>query len=164
MQHRLTLFDPEYGIGLSIDAGSGRSWLEQPDGDPVCAHLRLDVPADSLVVSDPRNPPLRCTSDTGFVRWGGLLRFGHELEALAGSRRGAVVLDASTALRLTVRLRLDGRVRAEAAFRVRHRVDIDLKCRTRWDWHNGERRDLAGVSEQVRAAIEALRPARPTRR
>jgi hypothetical protein len=35
VSERIMLFDPLHGLGLTIAAGSGRSWMEQPGGHPT---------------------------------------------------------------------------------------------------------------------------------
>src|SRR5437879_6896686 len=74
VQERVMFFDPGYGIGLTIAAGSGRSWMDQPDGDPVTAHLHVDVAGESIVVAGIVEDR-RWRSHTGFVPWEELLEF-----------------------------------------------------------------------------------------
>jgi hypothetical protein len=91
MTERITFGHPVHGIGLTIAAGSGRSWMEEPGGDPRHAHLHLDVPSDTLIPV-PAAPGPRLRSGTVLVAWNEVLRFSDALEALAGKARGEVAL------------------------------------------------------------------------
>ncbi|MGY0233616.1 hypothetical protein [Longispora urticae] len=157
---RLAFFDPVHGIGLTVAAGSGRSWMDEPDGDPRHAHLHVDVPGPLTV---PGAEETRLRSGTGFVRWPDLDRFAAALDGLAREEQGSVELAGDPGFVLTVLLRADGRLRAEARFDTGHQLEIDVVARTRWDWHFGLRADLAGLAEQVRDAVRHHRPVRPRR-
>jgi len=153
---RIPFFDPVHGIGLTVAAGSGRSFMELPGGDPRHAHLQLDVPSDTLIPT-PGEPGPRLRSDTVFVPWPDLIRFA---DALTSPRMTEARL---TEARLTearlvdvliVRRQADGQLQAEAAFSVGHRVQLELRCRTWW----GEG-DLGATARALREAVAALRPA-----
>jgi hypothetical protein len=59
-----------------------------------------------------------------------------------------------------IRMRRDGRLRAETAFTQGHHVKITLRCQTLWDWHFGVRDDLPALADQVRTAVQLTRPVR----
>ncbi|WP_428965894.1 hypothetical protein [Micromonospora fluostatini] len=159
MVERVSFFDAVHGIGLRVAAGSGRSWLEQPAGDPRHAHCQVDVPGDTLLPVPEPGP--RPTSGTHFLAWDDLLRFADRLAALAAPGRvGAARLDDTGGL-LTVRLRRDGRLRAETTFTQGHHVTLTVRCQTAWDRHFGTRADLPGLAGQVRAAVARTRPPHP---
>jgi hypothetical protein len=149
---RVVFFDPEHGIGLRIAAGSGRSWQDQPGGDPVHAHCTLDVPRDTLLPSPTGHE--RPASGTLFVPWTELTAFTDDLERLRPGRTARLV---GTGAFLAVRMRRDGRLRAEARFTTGHHVTTTVHCRTRWDWHHGTAADLPALTRLLRAAPE--RPA-----
>jgi hypothetical protein len=144
MTVRIAFFDPVHGIGLRVAAGSGRSWQDQPDGDPRHAHCTLDLPADTLVPGGGRP-----TSGTLFVPWTDLTAFADDLAALRAGD-AARLGDAGTCL--TIRMRRDGRLRAEAVFTTGHHVTTTVRCRTLWDWHHGTAADLPSLAVQVRTA------------
>jgi len=152
-------FDPGYGIGLTIAAGSGRSWMDQPDGDPVTAHLHVDVAGESIVVAGIVEDR-RWRSHTGFVPWEDLLAFADRLDALAARESGTAEFAAEPGFKLVVRLREDGRVQAEVAFQVGHHVRIDVTACTHWDWHEGTRQDLTDTAWRIRSAVRTRRPTR----
>lgn len=169
---RIAFFDPMHGIGLRVEGGSGRSWMEHPSGDPGHAHCRIDVPRDTLLPS--LEPEPRPASNTLFVAWDDLLRFADQLAGLAagngagngaasgaGSGTGTVSLG-DRATRLTIRMRHDGRLRAETAFTLGHHVTVTLRCQTLWTRHFGVREDLPDLADQVRAAVHHTRPRRRT--
>ncbi|GIG60688.1 hypothetical protein Lfu02_50600 [Longispora fulva] len=151
---RVVFFEPPYGIGLAVAAGSGRSWMEQPGGDPVHAHLHVDVEGPATV------PEVRLRSGTGFVRWPDLNRFAAALEKLARAEQGSVELAAGPGFSLTVLLRADGRLRAETTFGIGHHVQVDVAAGTRWDWHFGTREALPDLAAGIRAAVREHRPGR----
>jgi hypothetical protein len=157
VQERVMFFDPGYGIGLTIAAGSGRSWMDQPGGDPVSAHLNVDVEGESIVVAGIVEDR-RWRSHTGFVPWEELLRFADRLDALAARETGTVELAARPGFRLVVRLREDGRTQAETAFEVGHHVHIGVVARTHWDWHEGTRQDLTDTAWRIRSVVRTRRP------
>ncbi|WP_327011104.1 hypothetical protein OHA72_29825 [Dactylosporangium sp. NBC_01737] len=147
MSTRVVFFDPAHGIGLRIAAGSGRSWQDQPGGDPVHAHCTLDIPADTLLPApDERERP---SSGTLFVPWAGLAAFAGDLEDL---RPGLVARLGDVGASLAVRMRRDGHLRAEAVFTVGHHVTTTVRCRTLWDWHHGTAADLPALARSIRAA------------
>jgi hypothetical protein len=150
MTQRIAFFHPEHGIGLRIAAGSGRSWMDLPDGDPVHAHCRIDVPRDTLVPTVEAEP--RPSSGTLFVAWAELTRFADDLTALGDTGRAGVVAFGDRHAMLRVRLRRDGRLRAETVFTQGAHVAITVRCATLWDRHYGVRGELAGLAERVRAA------------
>ncbi|MBT8224511.1 MAG: hypothetical protein HKP61_19740 [Dactylosporangium sp.] len=157
-EERIAFFDPVHGIGLRLAAGSGRSWMDEPDGDPRHAHCRIDVPRDTLLAAPGPEPEPRPASDTLFVAWDGLLRFADQLAGLgAGGRAGAVGLGDRLAT-VTIRMRHDGRLRAETTFTQGHHVTITLRCQTLWDRHFGMRDDLPALADQVRTAVCLVRP------
>lgn len=139
---RIAFFEPVHGIVLTVAAGSGRSWMDLPGGDPVHAHCRVDVPADLLLAGSDARP----SSGTLFVTWAGLLRFADELTS--GS---AVLGDRATSLR--VRRRRDGRLRAETTFTQGHHVSLTLRCQTPWTGT-----DPAALAATLRRAVERVRP------
>jgi hypothetical protein len=153
------LFDPEHGIGLSIAAGSGRSWIDEPEGDLVHAHVQVDVEGQAVL---PDWRPARWSSHVGIARWPELLRFAQDLETLATAPTGSVALNGRSGFVLTVRLRDDERIQAETAFRVGHHMEIELVARTPWNTAGG-RPDLTAAAERVREAVTACRPPRPSR-
>jgi hypothetical protein len=143
-----------------VAAGSGRSFVDEPGGDPKHAHLHLDVPSDTLIpTTDPVGPRLH--SDTVFVGWADVLRFADALADLPGRHTGEATLTGGTALlagagaTITVRLR-EGLLRVETAFAVGHRVELEVRCRTRWDAESTGQ--CVARAEQVRAAVLATRP------
>ena len=140
-------FDPVHGIGLRIAAGSGRSWQDLPDGDPVHAHCTLDLPRDTLLPAPDGSE--RPSSGTLFVPWAALAAFAGDLGAL---RPGLVVRLGNAGTSLAVRMRRDGRLRAEAVFTVGHHVTTTVRCHTRWDWHHGTAEDLPALARQLRDA------------
>lgn len=148
-QEDIALFDPIYGLRLSIKAGSGRSWMEQPDGDPVSAHLSITCDGDTLA------PDTRLHSYTGFVRWNDLLRFANQLDELAQQSEGGVDLDAAPGFVLTLRLDDTGRLQAEAQWATGHHLKIMTNVRT--TWHDGIRADLPRLAEQIRSAVRSRR-------
>ncbi|MEV0563212.1 hypothetical protein [Dactylosporangium sp. NPDC050588] len=152
MTTRVVFFDPEHGIGLRIAAGSGRSWQDQPDGDPRHAHCSLDIPRDTLL---PYMGEERPCSDTLFVPWSDLAAFADDPAALqpGGTAR---LGDAGTAL--TIRMRRDGHLRAEAVFSVGHHVATTVRCRTLWDRHHGTPGDLPALADRIRA-VDRVRAA-----
>ncbi|WP_412542174.1 hypothetical protein R8Z50_06505 [Longispora sp. K20-0274] len=154
MSSRVVFFDPVHGLGLTVAAGSGRSWMDQPAGDPVHAHLHVDVEGPATV------PEVRLRSDTGFVRWPELDRFAAALRRLAGAEQGSAELAADPGFSLTVLLRADGRLRAETTFGTGHHVQVNVVAGTRWDWHFGLRADLPDLADQLRAAVRDNRPGR----
>ena len=153
MSTRVAFFDPEHGIGLRIAAGSGRSWQDLPGGDPVHAHCTLDIPRDTLLPT--LNERDRPASDTVFVPWAGLAAFATDLENL---RPGQVARLGDVGTCLTVRMRRDGHLRAEAVFTVGHHVTTTVRCRTRWDWHHGTPEDLPLLARTIRAAHSVTIP------
>jgi hypothetical protein len=157
VQERVMFFDPGYGIGLTIAAGSGRSWVQTPAGDPVTAHLHVDVAGESIVVAGIVEDR-RWRSRTGFVPWDELLRFADRLDALAAQGTGVAELAADPGFRLVVRLREDGRAQAETVFEVGHHVHIGVTARTHWDWHEGSRQDLTDTAWRIRSAVRTRRP------
>ncbi|WP_166350762.1 hypothetical protein [Phytoactinopolyspora limicola] len=156
MQERITFFDQVYGIGLRIAAGSGRSWMDQPGGDPQHAHCQIDLPGDTLLPSTDLKQ--RLTSGVFFLAWDDVLRFADELTdlAVAPSAETASLGDRST--RLSVRIRPDGRLRAEAVIAQGHHVAITVRCQTLWDWHFGVREDLPALAARLRSAVSKTRP------
>jgi len=156
MAERITFFDPIHGIGLRVDAGSGRSWIDAPHGDPTHAHCRLDVPRDTLLATPEPEP--RPTSGTFFIAWGDLLRFADQLTELgAADREGAARLGDRFAA-VSVRVRSDGRLQAEATFTQGHHVTMTLRCQTLWDRHFGVREELPTLGDRIRTAVRLLRP------
>ncbi len=143
---RIPFFDPVHGIGLTVAAGSGRSFMELPGGDPRHAHLQLDVPSDTLIPTAGEPGP-RLRSDTVFVPWPALIRFA---DAVAAPHLTEARLDHV----LVVRRQADGQLQAEAAFSVGHHVQLEVRCRTWW----GEG-DLGAAARALRGAGAALRPA-----
>ena len=160
VMERIPFFHPVYGVGVSIAAGSGRSWMDQPDGDPVHAHLHLDIegPLGTWDGTD-----VRLVSHSGFVRWADLGRFAEELDRLAGLVEGAVDLHAAPGFRLTVRLREDGHLRTEVTFTVGHHIEVDVVARTSWTWHHGMRGDLPALADRLRDTVRAVRPGQSPR-
>jgi hypothetical protein len=147
MSTRVVFFDPVHGIGLRIAAGSGRSWQDLPDGDPVHAHCTLDLPRDTLLPGGHEQD--RPSSNTLFVLWTDLAAFASDLERL---QPGLVVRLGDVGAFLAVRMRRDGHLRAEAVFTVGHHVTTTVRCRTLWDWHHGTAEDLPALALQIRAA------------
>lgn len=150
----IVLFDPIYGLRLSIKAGSGRSWMEQPDGDPVSAHLSITCDGDTLA------PGARPHSDTGFVRWNDL-RFADRVDELAQRSKGGVDLDAAPGFVLSLRVDDNSPLRAEAKWTTGHRLKIVTNVRP--TTHDGTRTDLPRLAEQIRSAVRSRRPGRSTR-
>jgi hypothetical protein len=132
--------------------------MDEPNGDPRHAHCRIDVPRDTLLAS--LEPDPRPTSGTLFVAWDNLLRFADQIAELgAVGRAGAVCLGDRFAM-VRIRMRRDGRLRAETAFTQGHHVTVTVRCQTRWDWHFGVRADLPALADQIRTAVRRTRPAR----
>jgi hypothetical protein len=153
MAERIILFDPIHGVGLSIAAGSGRSWMEEPRGDPRHAHLHLDVPSGTLIPV-PVAPGPRLHSGTIFVAWDDLLRFAAALEDLADQTSVEVTLAGRGEHETLIVRRRDGdELQAEASFAVGHHVDLNIRCTTRW-----LSADAATTADQVRLAVRATRP------
>jgi hypothetical protein len=150
--HTVAVFHPTHGLSLSIAAGSGRSWIDEPDGDPRHAHLHVEVPVQA--VSHPCEDT-RIRSHAGFVRWDDLARFADRLDELAARAQGVVDLVGTAGFELVIRLREDDVVQAETAFSIGHHNDIDIRCRT---GDPADRDDLARLAQRVRAAVGALRP------
>ncbi|MEV6348449.1 hypothetical protein [Actinoplanes sp. NPDC051851] len=156
MAERISFFDVEYGIGLTIDGGSGRSWMDHPDGDPRHAHCRIDIPRDTLLatVEATTESEPRPSSGTIFLTWDELLAFADRLDRLAVTGPGTVTLGDGA---LRVRLRRDGRLRATADFTQGHRVEIRVRCRTSWERDFGVRPELPALAARIRHAVRAWR-------
>jgi hypothetical protein len=132
--------------------------MEEPDGDPRHAHCRIDVPPDTLFASVEQEP--RPKSGTLGVAWDTLLRFADQLTELgAVGKAGTVGLGDRFAM-VKIRMRRDGRLRAETAFTKGYDVKITLRCQTLWDRHFGVRDDLPALADQVRTAVQLTRPVR----
>jgi hypothetical protein len=157
---RIALFDPVHGIGLNIAAGSGRSWMEEPDGDSRQAHCYIDVPRDTLLASPEPEP--RPRSGILFVAWDRLLHFADELAELGAADTAGTVALGDSLVVVRIQLRGDGRLRAETEFTQGHHVTITLRCQTRWDWHFGVRDNLPALADQMRTAVRLTRPGHRT--
>jgi hypothetical protein len=157
MLERICFFDPVHGIGLCIDAGSGRSWQDEPGGDPRYAHCRIDIPRDTLLPWP--EPDQRPSSGTFFVGWDAMAAFADQLAALGSAGQARSVRLGDHFAVLSVHMRHDGRLRAYARFTQAHHVRTTVRCQTLWDWHFGVRADLPALAGQIHTAVLRLRPA-----
>jgi hypothetical protein len=181
MAERMTFFDPVHGIGLRIDAGSGRSWIDEPHGDPTHAHCRLDVPRDTLLATPDTlpasataaasaaasataaaaaaaEPERRPTSGTFLIAWGDLLRFADHLTDLGSTDQEGTARLGDRFTAVSIHVRGDGRLQAETTFTQGHHVTMTLRCQTLWDRHFGVREELPALGDRIRTAVRLLRP------
>lgn len=160
----MAFFDPVHGIGLDVDAGSGRSGVDEPGGDPRHAHCRIDFPGDALLPTPPATPDAgpgagpRPVSNTLFVAWDELLRFADRLAGLGETATASGVALGDRFAMVQIDLRRDGRLRARTAFTLGHHVKITVRCQTLWNLHFATRDDLPALADQVRDAVHRTRP------
>jgi hypothetical protein len=136
------LFDPEQGVSIEISAGSFRSWIDFPDGDPNHAHIWVTVPVGELGVGFPR---VRLRGHILLVTWAELDRFARDVRQLADRSVGSASLHEDA---LTITVGQDDTVGVEVVLRTGFDPHYELQYRG----GRGTRADLADVADQLATA------------